>query len=120
MLWSVVKQNINESFGIDMLYITFDKQNCRGYIVVDQTENQDKIKTTIQIDQVDFTIKRAEAQVLKEFWHKHGNHYSGILKKISQIQKTKLSKVTFMGVEYQDSEKLKQIFRNIMNSTDNN
>ena len=29
-------------------------------------------------------------------------------------------KISFLGVQYQDVEKLKQIFRNIINSTSNN
>ena len=43
MLWSVVKQNINQQFNVDMLYITFDKLNCKGFIVINQNEDQDKI-----------------------------------------------------------------------------
>lgn len=61
MLWSKVKQTINSSFEIDLIYITFDKALCKGFIVVNQNESQDKVKSTIQIDEIDFTIQRAEA-----------------------------------------------------------
>lgn len=107
MLWSKVKATVNESFQIEMLYITFDKAQCRGFIVVNQNESQDKIKSELEIDEIKFKIQRAEAQVLKEFWNKHGNHYSGILKKLQTVKKQEMSKVTFMEVVYADSDRLK-------------
>lgn len=107
LLWTKVKENIREQFNIELIYITFDKALLKGYIVVDQKDNQDKVKSQIDIEGIAFNIKRAEAMVLKEFWNKHGNHYSGILKKLQSIKKAEQKKITFMGNVYQDSDKLK-------------
>lgn len=120
MMWSKVKAEVNEQCSIDMIYITFDKALCKGFIVINQNEDQSKLKASLEIEGKEFEIKRAEAQILKEFWNKHGNHYSGILKKLQTAKKMEQKKVTFMGTVYQDTDKLKQVFRNILNATENN
>lgn len=64
-------------------------------------------------------IQKAEGPALKSFWDKHGNHYTGILKKQKQERAAKDKVITFMDKDYPDLERLKQVFRNIINSVAN-
>jgi len=99
-----------------MLYITFDKVAKDGFIVV---EGGHVLKEEVQVQGHCLLIKKAEGPALKSFWDKHGNHYTGILKKQKQERAAKDKVITFMDKDYPDLERLKQVFRNIINSVAN-
>lgn len=61
-----------------MLYITFDRVTKEGFIVV---EGANQVKDSVEVQGQELKIGKAEGAALKSFWDKHGNHYTGILKK---------------------------------------
>lgn len=79
------------------------------------------------------TIKEAEGNSLNEFWEKHGHHYNGIIdnlrknhaKKVKEDKKAqqrakKVVEFTFAGDKYDDINKLKSLFKNILCRNPNN
>ncbi len=119
MLWSQVKQAVKDQCSLELLYITFDKALLSGFLVLDENLDTAALKSTLSIQNLDFSIAKAQAVDLKSFWDKHGNHYNGILKKLKQVRDANDKVITFLGTEYKDVDRLKQVFRNIVNSVSN-
>ena len=78
-------------------------------------------------------VQKAEGDKLNEFWEKHGHHYNGIIdnlrKDFNKKQKNekrggakakKVVEFEFGGEKYDDINKLKSLFKNILCRNPNN
>jgi hypothetical protein len=87
----------------------------------------------LKVGEAQLTIVRADKDQLKEFWEKHGHHYNGIIdnlkrdfnkkqrnEKKTQQKNKKITEFEFGGEKYDDINKLKSLFKNILHRNPNN
>lgn len=117
-------------------YVRFHK--TEGHFAVDKKNASPEViakleKEGLKVGDSQLIIKKAEGEALSEFWEKHGYHYNTIIdnlkktytKKVKEDkrQQQKNKKITpfeFGGEKYDDINKLKSLFKNILCRNPNN
>jgi len=126
-----LQEKIEAVIGMSVPYCRMAKQE--GNFVVDKSNLPEEIKNKFTTEgftyeNLKFAVKEAEGGDLKTFWDKHGQHYNTCVnaKEKSQKDKDKDRKkkftnkeITFGNEKYADINRLKNIFKNILQQVSN-
>lgn len=133
--FKVIQEALLRTYNLHPPYTRFNK--IEGNFALnnkDLTEEiTDKIiKGGLDAGNIHINIRKTEGKELTEFNEKHGHHYAGIIgllkknfdskKKEERRNKARqtLGEVSFAGEKYQDINKVKSIFKNILCKAVNN
>lgn len=130
-----VQEALLKNHNIYSPYVRFNKTegnfaiNKKQY---NEAECEKLVKEGLKVGEALLTVSKSEGAKLDEFWEKHGHHYNGIIdslkkdfnKKAREEKRTqsRSKKVSFDfgGETYEDINKLKSLFKNILCRNPNN
>lgn len=130
-----VQEALLKNHNIFSPYVRFNKTEGNFAINKKQfnQEEADKlVKDGLKVGDTLLAVSKAEGPKLDEFWEKHGHHYNGIIDSLRKDfskraredkrtqQRNKKVEFEFGGEKYEDINKLKSLFKNILCRNPNN
>jgi hypothetical protein len=130
-----IQEALLKNHGVHSPYVRFNK--TEGNFVVNKKtfkeEDLQKIEAEgLKVGEAQLKVVRSSPEQLSEFWEKHGHHYNGIIENLKKDfnkrvkeekrEKAKNKKIEFdfAGRHYDDINKLKSEFKNILCRNPNN
>jgi hypothetical protein len=130
-----IQEALLKNHNIHSPYVRFNKTEGNFAVNKKNTNEIDfepLLKNGLKVGDATVNVKKAEKEQLGEFWEKHGHHYNGIIdnlrkdfNKRAKLEKRSVSRnkkveFEFAGKHYDDINKLKSEFKNILCRNPNN
>ena len=130
-----IQEALLKNFNIHSPYVRFNKTEGNFAVNKKHFKEEDLVKLEaegLKVGEAEVKVGKSTPEQLSEFWEKHGHHYNGIIdnlkrefkkrvKEEKRIQaKNKKVEFEFSGKHYDDINKLKSEFKNILCRNPNN
>jgi DNA gyrase/topoisomerase IV subunit B len=130
-----IQEALLKNHSVHSPYVRFNKTegnfavNKKNY---NEADFEPLLKDGLKVGDAVLTVTKADKEQLSHFWEKHGHHYNGIIdslrkdfnKRAKEEKRTqarnKKVEFEFGGKQYDDINKLKSEFKNILCRNPNN
>ena len=130
-----IQEGLLKNHNIHSPYVRFNKTEGNFAVNKKNLKEEDLKKLTdegLKVGETTLKVSKCTPEQLSEFWEKHGHHYNGIIENLrkdfnkrakeekrAQIKNKKIE-FDFAGKHYDDINKLKSEFKNILCRNPNN